>query len=161
MDARARKVFGRRELAGEENLQVAGKSQLRFRSSRSRSGRAARERAREDCSRDMVHALVPFQTVRVAPSARGTRRAVAARRSATVPVRASARADDVASVSSHTKRTLGGLASVASVAAAPAAPAHGAAVELAQVRVSRAPGHASAHQRAPPSLIRNLPLILF
>ena len=102
----------------------------------------------------MAYALVVSQTVRVAAAARGTRRAVSARRPATVTVRASYRSDDVA-VSVRATRAVGGLASVAAVAAAPAAPAQAAAAELAQVR--RFPRLKPRSRRASPrrgSLIR-------
>ena len=81
----------------------------------------------------MTYALLASHTARVAAAARGARRAVPARRTATVAVRASSRTDDVA-VSVRATRAIGGLASVAAVAAAPAAPAHAAASEFAQVR---------------------------
>jgi hypothetical protein len=92
-------------------------------------------RARADSSRVMPYALVASQTVRVAAAARGTRRAVSARRAATVAARASSRTDDVA-VAVRARRAAVGLASAAAVAAAPAAPAHAATAELAQVRPS-------------------------
>ena len=139
-------VFARPLGVGRFNPAPAG-------ASRDRVARA-RERARADRSRVMAYALVVSQTVRVAAAARGTRRAVSARRPATVAVRASYRSDDVA-VSVRATRAVGGLASVAVVAAAPAAPAQAAAAELAQVR--RFPRLKPRSRRASPrrgSLIR-------
>jgi hypothetical protein len=89
----------------------------------------------------MVHALVISNTVRVAPAARTTRRAVTTRRSTTVPVRASSvnrNDDDAVSVSDRraaaSRAALSAVASVAAVVSAPVDQAHAAATELAQVR---------------------------